>query len=71
MRKVIEFSKQPNCYIGKKGEGHRPIELKFYMKTSYDRLAKIYTNCSGHKTKMATTKVYSKNPLNLFFSETM
>ena len=25
------------------------------MKTPYDRLAKIYTNCTGHMTKMATT----------------
>ena len=45
-----------------------PIELKFYMKTPYDRLAKIYTNCSGHMTKMATTPIYTKNPLNIFFS---
>ena len=45
-----------------------PIELKFYMKTPYDRLAKIYTNCSGHITKMATTPIYTKNPLNIFFS---
>ena len=32
----------------------------FYMKTPYDRLAKIYTNCSGHMTKMATMLIYSK-----------
>ena len=32
------------------------------MKTSYDRLAKIYTNCYGHMTKMATTHIYSKKP---------
>ena len=25
------------------------------MKTPYDKLAKIYTNCTGHMTKMATT----------------
>ena len=37
-----------------------PIEFKFYMKIPYDRLAKIYTNCSGHMTKMATTPIYSK-----------
>ena len=29
-------------------ETTRPIELDFHMKTPYDRLAKIYTNCSGH-----------------------
>ena len=48
----------------------RPIELKFHMKTPYDRLAKIYTICSGHMTKMATMPIYGKNPLNLFFSRT-
>ena len=30
------------------------------MKTPYDRLAKIYTNCTGHMTKMATTPIYGK-----------
>ena len=37
------------------------------MKTPYDWLAKIYTNFTGHMTKMAT--IYDKNPLNIF-SET-
>ena len=37
-----------------------PFELKFHMKTPYDRLAKIYTNCTGHMTKMATTPIYGK-----------
>ena len=46
------------------------IELKFHMKTPYDRLAKIYTNCTGHMTKMATMPIYDKNPLNIFFSGT-
>ena len=36
----------------------RPFELKFHMKTPYDRLAKIYTNCTGHMTKTATTPIY-------------
>ena len=49
-------------------EATRPIELKFYMKTPYGRLAKIYTNCTGHMTKMATMPIYGKNPLNIFFS---
>ena len=31
----------------------RPIELKFHMKTPYDKLAKMFTNCFGHMTKMA------------------
>ena len=32
------------------------------MKTPYDKLAKIYTSCTGHMTKMATTPIYGKNP---------
>ena len=40
------------------------------MKTPYDRLAKIYTNCTGHMTKMATMIIYGKNPLNNLFSGT-
>ena len=36
------------------------------MKTPYDRLAKIYTNCIGHMTKMATMPIYGKNPLKIF-----
>ena len=51
-------------------ETTRPFELKFHMKTSYDRLAKIFTNCIGDMTKMATTPIYGKNPLNVFFSGT-
>ena len=49
-------------------ETTRPIELKFHMKTPCDRLAKIYTNCTGHMTKMATMPIYGKNPLNILFS---
>ena len=48
-------------------ETTRPIELKFHIKTPYDRLAKIYMNCSGH---MTTLPIYGKNPLNIFFSGT-
>ena len=48
----------------------RPFELKFHMKTPYDRLAKIYTKCTGHMTKMATTPIYGKNSLNVFISGT-
>ena len=47
-----------------------PIEIKFHMTTPYDWLAKIYTNCYGHMTKMATTPIYGKNSLNIFFSGT-
>ena len=35
----------------------RPIELKFHMKTPYERLAKNYTNGSGHVTKMAAMPI--------------
>ena len=47
-----------------------PIETKFHMTTSYNWLAKTYTNCYGHMTNMATMPIYGKNFLNLFFSET-
>ena len=40
------------------------------MKAPYDGLAKIYTNCTGHMTKMATMPIYGKNPLDIFFSGT-
>ena len=30
------------------------------MRTTFDRLAKIDANCSGHMTKMATTPIYGK-----------
>ena len=33
------------------------------MKTPYDKLAKIYTNCSGHMTKIANMPIYCKNAL--------
>ena len=44
-----------------------PFELIYHMRTPNDRLAKIYTRCTGHMTKMATTPIYGKNPLNVFF----
>ena len=40
--------------------------LKFHMKTPNDKLVKIYTNCSGHTTKMVATPIYGKNPLKIF-----
>ena len=33
------------------------------MKTPNDKLAKMYTNCSGLMTKMADIPIYGKNPL--------
>ena len=47
-----------------------PIELKFDVKTPYDKLAKIYTKYFGHMTKMAATPIYGKTPLKIFFSRT-
>ena len=40
------------------------------MTTHYDWLAKIYTNCYGHMTKMATMPIYGKKSPNIFFSGT-
>ena len=48
----------------------RPFEFKFHMQTPHDKLAKIYTNCTGHMTKMAIKPIYGKTPLNVFFSGT-
>ena len=47
------------------------IELKFHVKTPYNKLAKIYTKYFGHITKMAATPIYGKNPLKIFFSRTI
>ena len=43
-----------------KSETTRLFELEFHMKTPYDRLGQIYTNCTGHMTKMATKPIYGK-----------
>ena len=40
-----------------------PIELKFHVKTPYDKLAKMYTNYIGRITKMTATPIYGKTPL--------
>ena len=48
-------------------EATRPIKLKFHMGTSHDRLAKIYTNCTGHMTKMATMPIYGKKTFKYLF----
>ena len=47
-----------------------PIELKFHMKTPYDKLAKNYTKYFGHMIKMAAMPIYGKNLLKNFFSRT-
>ena len=46
------------------------IELKFHVKTPYDKLATIYAKYFGHMTKMTATPIYGKNPLKIFFSRT-
>ena len=47
-----------------------PIELKFFVKTPYDKSAKIYTKYFGHMTKMAAKPIYGKKLLKIFFSGT-
>ena len=47
-----------------------PIELRFHVKTPYDKLAKIYAKYFGHMTKMANTPIYGKKHLKIFFSRT-
>ena len=37
-----------------------PIELKFNVKTPYDKLATIYAKYYGHMTKMTATPIYGK-----------
>ena len=38
------------------------IELKFHVKTPYDKIAKIFSKHLGHMTKMAATPIYGKKP---------
>ena len=42
-----------------------PIELKFHVKTPYDKLAKIYTKYVGTLTKMTAMPIYGKTFKNL------
>ena len=37
-----------------------PIELKFHVKTPYDKFAKIYTKSYGHMTKVAAMPIHGK-----------
>ena len=48
-------------------ESTRPMELKFHMKTPYDRLAKNYTNRSGHMTRWCYAHIRYKPFKYLFF----
>ena len=47
-----------------------PIELKFHVKTLYDKLAKLYAKYFGHMPKMTAMPIYGKNPLKIFLSRT-
>ena len=40
-----------------------PIKLIFHIGTPYNKLAILYTNCSGQMTKMADMLVCGKNLL--------
>ena len=42
------------------------IELKFHVKTPYNKLASIYAKYFGHMTKMIAMPIYGKNPLKIF-----
>ena len=64
---VSPSSVHPSTFSNISSETTGPI-YKFHMKTPYDNLAKIYTICTGHITKMATMPIYGKNPLNIFIS---
>ena len=39
-----------------------PIELKFHVKTPYDKLANMYTKYFGHMTKTAAMPIYGTKP---------
>ena len=41
------------------------MELKFHVKTPYDKLVKVYAKYFGHMTKMAVTSIYGKTLKNL------
>ena len=47
-----------------------PIELKFHVKTPYEKLVKIYAKYFGHMTKMTPMPILGKNHLKIFFSRT-
>ena len=57
----VTHSGVPSTYLNIVfSETTRQMELKFHMTTPNDWLAKIYTNCYGHMTKMAATPIYGK-----------
>ena len=58
--KVPHIGDPSTCLNTFFSETIRPIELKFHLRSPYDRLANIYINCSGHITRMATKPIYGK-----------
>ena len=59
----------PSIYLNKVfSQTIGQFELKFHVKTPYDKLAKIYTKYFGHMTKMTATPIYGKYFLKIFFS---
>ena len=53
----VTHIRAPSTHSTVFSESTGPIELKFHMKTPYNRLAKNYTNCSGHMTKMVAMPI--------------
>ena len=57
------------CAFGAFGAGQRepcseatgPIEAKFHTEPLWDGAMKVYSNGSGHMTKMAAMPIYGKN----------
>ena len=47
-----------------------PIEVKFHVEPPWDWGTKVYSNGSGHRTKMAAMPIYGKNLKKIFFSGT-
>ena len=47
-----------------------PILTKFFMKAFRYKEMEILYHDAGHMTKMATTSIYGKKPLKIFFSGT-
>ena len=68
--KVAHIVVQSIYYILVFSQTIGPIELKFHVKTPYDKITKMYSKHLGHLTKMAATSIYGKNHLKIFFSRT-
>ena len=47
-----------------------PIEAKFHVEPPWDGETKVYSNGTGHMTKMAAMPIYGKNLKKIFVSGT-